>query len=256
MNNKLKQTLISSALLSTLALVGCNSTQNSNNITSIQAFEQQLQQSDRPEKDKLRDAGRKPAQVVDFFGIEPGMTVLEVLSSGGYYTEILSEKVGSNGQVIAQNNRFILDVFNGRFAKEFEQRFDNNRLNNVDHYVKEFTEFDLNNQVDVITIILNYHDMYSNFSQTKRAKVLAQMKQALKPGGTVGVIDIESKHGNQKALHRISADLVIKDFTEAGFVLDSEAEFLKNPADDYSKMVFDPSVRGKTDRFVLRFKAQ
>ena len=49
--------------------------------------------------DRDRDAGRKPEKVMQFFGIKPGMTVLEVLSSGGYYTEVLSHRVGPTGKV-------------------------------------------------------------------------------------------------------------------------------------------------------------
>lgn len=238
------------ALAFTGTLVACQST---NDQAAVDDFRQQLQTSDRPDADKKRDVGRKPAEVMSFFGVEPGMTVMEVLSSGGYYTEILSQRVKGEGKVIAQNNRFILDVFDGRFSKEFNQRLENQRLSNVEHYVKEFGEFDISNQVDVVTIVLNYHDMYSNFSKEKRMKVLSQIKQALKKDGVVGVIDMESSNGNQKDLHRISKDLVIADFKEAGFKLDAEADFLRNPSDDYSKIVFDPSVRGKTDRFVMKF---
>ncbi len=247
-NTLINRTLIALTLAGTLA--ACQSTMDA---SSTDTFAQNLINSDRPASDKERDVGRKPAEVVDFFGIQDGMTVLEILSSGGYYTEILSQRVGSKGKVIAQNNRFILDIFDGRFAKELDGRLANKRLNNVEHYVKEFGEFDIENQVDVVTIVLNYHDMYSNFPKAKRMKVLQQIKKSLKPGGTVGVIDMESNNGNQKDLHRISQDLVINDFADAGFKLEAKADFLKNPADDYSKVVFDKAVRGKTDRFVFKF---
>ncbi len=119
--------------------------------------------------------------------------------------------------------------------------------------LKNFGELDITNQVDVVTIVLNYHDMYSNFPKEKRMKVHEKIKEALKSGGVVGVIVMLSNYGNQKDLHRISQNLVIVDFAEAGFKLDGKADFLKNSNDDYSKIVFDPSVRGKTDRFVFRF---
>ena len=250
----MKQITLANRALLALAFTGVLSAcQTTENTQDVETFAQQIQLSDRPEKDKARDAGRQPAKVMSFFGVESGMTVMEILSSGGYYTEILSQKVGENGKVIAHNNRFILDVFDGRFGKEFAHRFDNNRLQNVEHYVKEFGEFDIHNQVDVITIVLNYHDLYSNAPKAQRMKVLRQLKSALKSGGVIGVIDMESSNGNQKALHRISQQLVVDEFAEAGFTLDATANFLKNPKDDYSKMVFDPSIRGKTDRFVLRF---
>jgi predicted methyltransferase len=86
-------------------------------------------------------------------------------------------------------------------------------------------------------------------------KILAQLKKALKPGGVLGLIDMETnaKEHNPK-LHRVNEAYVKQELAEAGFELDGEAAFLRNPNDDYSKVVFDPKVRGKTDRFVLRFK--
>jgi len=218
-------------------------------------FSQALQSESRAEKDKKRDAGRKPQQVMQFFGIEPGMTVLEVLSSGGYYTEVLSHRVGTKGKVIAQNNKFILQVMDGRFGKEFSKRTADNRLANVIHYKKEFGEFDLRDEVDVVTVVLNYHDLYSVAPKEERMKILSQLKKALKPGGVLGLIDMESGAGEHKPkLHRIHHQRVRDELAEAGFSLDAEASFLQNKNDDYSKMVFDPSVRGNTDRFVFKFK--
>ena len=87
------------------------------NSLSDKHFMSAMQSSDRSEADKTRDGNRKPDKVMQFFGIEPGMTVLEILASGGYYTEVLSHRVGDTGKVYAQNNKFILEVMNGRFAK-------------------------------------------------------------------------------------------------------------------------------------------
>ncbi|WP_286267390.1 class I SAM-dependent methyltransferase [Thalassotalea atypica] len=215
-----------------------------------------MQSSERADADKARDENRKPSKVMKFFGVKPGMKVLEVLASGGYYTEVLSHRVGGSGKVYAQNNKFILEVLNGRFAKEFAERTANNRLSNVTHYKSEFDDIDLKNEIDVVTIVLNYHDFYSNFSKEKRIEILKTLKATLKPGGILGLIDMESGTTvHNKDLHRIHHQDVRDDFKEAGFVLDAEAAFLRNPNDDYSKMVFEPSVRGKTDRFVFRFKA-
>lgn len=223
---------------------------------SNKQFMSAMQSSDRAEVDKARDESRKPDKVMQFFGIKPGMTVLEILASGGYYTEVLSHRVGDKGKVYAQNNKFILEIMNGRFAKEFATRTEKNRLNNVTHYQSELNEIDLKNQIDVVTIVLNYHDFYSNFPKEKRINILKNLKTTLKPGGVLGVIDMESGTKiHNKDLHRIHHQNVRDEFKEAGFVLEAEADFLKNANDDYSKMVFEPSVRGKTDRFVFRFKA-
>jgi len=244
-----KKSVLALSLIGLISACGNINTLNNDDISIAMQGEQ------RSEKDRARDAGRKPEQVMDFFNIQPGMSVLEVLSSGGYYTEVLSNRVGRSGTVYAQNNRFILDVFDGRFAKEFEQRTQNNRLENVNHYIKEFGEFDLKEQVDAVTIVLNYHDMYSNFDEEKRFKVLSQIKTALKPGGVLGIIDMQAKAGEHNPkLHRIHDQIVRDELALAGFILEAEADFLSNSKDDYSKVVFDPSVRGKTDRFVFKYK--
>ena len=62
-----------------------------------------LATSDRLAEDKARDVGRRPAEVLAFLGIEPGMTVMDVIASGGYYSEVLAEAVGPDGLVYAQN---------------------------------------------------------------------------------------------------------------------------------------------------------
>ena len=226
------------------------------NNTDDQKFMTAMQSSERTEADKARDENRKPDKVMEFFGIKPGMTVLEILASGGYYTEVLSHRVGETGKVYAQNNKFILEVLNGRFSKEFDVRTANNRLKNVIHYKNEFKDINLKKQIDVVTIVLNYHDFYSNIPKEERINILKEFKATLKPGGVLGLIDMESgTRVHNKDLHRIHHQNVRDEFKEAGFVLDAEADFLKNTKDDYSKMVFEPSVRGKTDRFVFRFKA-
>ena len=68
------------------------------------AIEQAVANSARPEADTLRDSNRKPAEVLEFFGIEPGMNVLDIFAGGGYYTEILSYLVGDDGKVTLYNN--------------------------------------------------------------------------------------------------------------------------------------------------------
>jgi len=223
--------------------------------TDEMLFTNSLQSPQRSTTDKAKDEGRKPQQVMQFFGIEKGMTVLEIVSTGGYYTEVLSHRVGDKGKVIAHNNKFILEVFEGRFSKEFEQRTANNRLANVEHYVKEFGQFDIKEQADVATIVLNYHDLYSNITKDERMNLLSQIKRALKPGGKIGIIDMEANSGeHQPKLHRVYHQRVLGELVEAGFVFEAQADFLKNSDDDHSKIVFDPSIRGKADRFVLRFK--
>ena len=78
---------------------------------------------------------------------------------------------------------------------------------------------------------------------------------ALKPGGTLALIDhVGNADADNNSIHRIDPALVRKTATDAGFVVDAESDLLAHADDDHSKMVFDPSVRGKTDRFMLRLR--
>jgi len=216
----------------------------------------QLNES-RSIEDKKRDFHRKPQQVLSFLGVQPGMSVLEILSSGGYYTEILSKAVGISGRVHAHNNDYILKVMEGKIADEFNARTANNRLPNVTHHKQELddiSEMEIKESVDMATIFLNYHDLYAMMSKPKRMAVLMQISNNIRPGGVLGVIDMEAGVGeNNPELHRIHHQIVRDELKELGFVLHSEGHFLKNPTDNYADSVFSPGIRGKADRFIFKF---
>lgn len=240
---------------STSFLGACSTTANHSLDSQYeQRFAASLSQEARPEADRKRDAGRKPQQVMQFAGISPGMKVLDIIASGGYYTEVLSHRVGTNGKVLAHNNEFMLNVLDGRFNKEITQRLQGNRLSNVERFEKEFGDFQLESEIDAVTMMLNYHDIYS-FPEERRNALLSEIKTALKPGGIFVVIDMEANEGKHNPdLHRVRSDVVRKEVIAAGFSLEKEGDFLRNPNDDHTKIVFDKSIRGKTDRFVFIFK--
>ena len=217
------------------------------------AFEKALQDPMRPAEDRQRDAGRKPAEVMKVFGIKPGMKVLDLVASGGYYTEVISHKVGPKGEVLSHNNTFMLEVMDGRFDKEMTERLKNQRLSNVTRWHRESDDLGLDNEIDVATLVLNYHDFY-NLDKDLRFAFLGEVKKALKPGGVFGVIDMQANPGEfNPKLHRINDEIVKREIVSAGFTLMEENSLLRNTTDDHTKLVFDPSVRGKTDRFILRF---
>ncbi len=225
--------------------------------TSI--YEDAVASDTRLEGDTDRDAGRKPAAVLAFLGIKPGDSVLEMFAGGGYYTELLAHVVGDDGHVTAHQNTPLLN-FAGDAIKA---RHADGRLPNVDTLMAENNELALEaDQYDAITIILNYHDLYWSSEQYAWEQIdvpvfLAELYKALKPGGTLGIVDHAAAPGSPSetgsTLHRIDSAVVIADLGEAGFVLDGESDVLRNPDDDQSKNVFDPEIRGKTDRFVLKF---
>lgn len=214
----------------------------------------------RPAEDQASDTGRQPAAVLEFFGIQPGDTVLEMWAGAGYYTELLAHVVGENGKVVAHANTPILN-----FAGEaHEKRFADNRLPNTEVLMAENNELALEaDSFNAATIILNYHDLYWSSEQYGWDQIdipafHAELFKGMKPGGILGIVDHQAASGSPgetgNTLHRIDSAIVIAELTAAGFVLDGESDVLRNAEDDYSKSVFDPEIRGNTDRYVLRFR--
>lgn len=214
----------------------------------------------RPAADRERDAGRKPAAVLEFFGIAPGMVVLDMFSGGGYYTEIMARVVGAHGKIVAHSNSPYLSFV----GDEFAARYADNRLANVDVLMAENNELALAaERFDAITLILSYHDIYHEDLENGWAKIdgpkfLAELRKSLKPGGLLGIVDHYAEAGapgeTGSTIHRIDLAIVLAEMQAAGFELEARSDLLRNPADDLNKLVFAPEVRGKTDRFVLRFR--
>lgn len=214
----------------------------------------------RPEADRASDAGRKPGAVLEFFGIQPGDTVLEMWAGGGYYTELLAHVVGESGKVVAHTNTPILNFA----GEEHTNRHADNRLPNVEILLAENNELVLGaDSFDAATIILNYHDLYWSSEEYGWEKIdvpafLAELYKGIKPGGTLGIVDHQAAGGSPAStggtLHRIDSAIVIAELEDAGFVFEGESNVLANPEDDHTKNVFDPEIRGRTDRFVLRFR--
>ncbi len=192
----------------------------------------------RPESDRLRDADRRPADVLAFAGVAPGQRVLELVGAGGYYTELLARTVGAEGQV------YVTRIDPERLAGD--------RLPNV-QVVPDAGPSQGN--LDLVFTALNYHDIVN--LGIERGPVLANIAQLLRPGGRLVVIDHAAIDGSGArdvgTLHRIDPALVIEDVTAAGLVAAGSSAVLANPDDDHTLPVFDPTVRGRTDRFVLLF---
>lgn len=223
-------------------------------------YEQAVANPDRSDADRQRDAGRMPARVLDFIGIGRGMSVLDMFSGGGYYTELLSRVVGPEGRVVAHTN----SAYAGFVGDETVNRYADNRLPNVEILLAENNELELPAaEFDVVMLILSYHDLYyvepaNGWPRIDAARFRAELHKALKPGGVLAVVDHYAAAGSPRetgnTLHRIDPQIVISELEADGFVLDSSADFLRNVEDDHSKAVFEPEVRGRTDRFVLKFR--
>jgi predicted methyltransferase len=214
--------------------------------------------ADRPADDRKLDAGRRPDQMLAFFGIAPGMQVADLFAGGGYTTELLSRAVGPTGKVYSQNGPFPEKY--KKMGEVWETRLKKPALGNVVAVKKPFDAPDLlpvaPGSLDAVIMNMNYHDMV--LFKIDRDKVNAAVFKALKPGGVYIVTDHVAKAGSTEkdanTLHRIDPAVVIAQAKAAGFVLEAQSTLLANPQDGHDKIVFAPEIKGHTDKFVLKFR--
>ncbi len=210
----------------------------------------------RSEANRALDEGRMPAEVLAFSGLKAGDVVADYQAGGGYYSELIADVVGAKGRVYA------LTQPNFYKAAEWDKlRAAHPNLYPVVAPAQALTLAP--GSVDVIFTHLVYHDLYwenAKFQHPRQdvPSVLRGWFAAVKRGGHVIVIDHAGNPGDPRATadayHRIDPARVIADMTAAGFVLEAQSNLLQRSEDAHDKLVFDPSVRGKTDRFVLKFR--
>ena len=205
-----------------------------------------------------RDESRKPGEIIKFMDVQPGMTVLDMVSNGGFYAEILASVVGDEGRIIAHT--FAPNGMDPDFAYAEYIRSSSHMKNVVPIYAN-FADLDLKeNTLDRVFLVQNYHDFYFDrpgYGVDDVQPVLAMFRKALKPSGVMAIIDHEASSGapstSGTTLHRISSDIVKNDMQAAGFKLSGSLDILMNNNDDKTKSVFDPAIRGKSSRFILRY---
>jgi len=216
-----------------------------------------FEKDQRAQQDVLRDAQSKGPEIVDLVGIKPNMQVLDILGGGGYYSEIISGKVGQGGNVYLHNNQAYMPWV----EKELIARLDENRLENVVRWDKEADNLALKKQsFDAIFFVLGYHDMYHTAKDWSIDKddFLKQLDESLKAGGKLLVVDHNAVAGSgtqhSQKLHRIDVEYVKKELTGKGYKLIKESSILANLKDDRMGSPFSKEMRRKTDRFVLLFE--
>jgi len=213
----------------------------------------------RPAEDRIDDEARKPASVLAFISADPGITLFEIEAGSGYYTELFSKIVGPDGIVIMQYPA----SFDGFLKDAVGMRLAGNRLPNVRLTKSIFDNLDAETaSVDIVTWLLGPHELYFTPSDGSSlggvTQTYAEIYRILKPGGHLVILDHAAALGSSEttggALHRIDPAIVKSLVLAAGFGFVDEADFLRNSDDQYEMIVFDPVVRRKTDRFLLKYK--
>ncbi|WP_168204300.1 class I SAM-dependent methyltransferase [Aliikangiella coralliicola] len=216
---------------------------------------------ERAQSDKSRDQHRKPAEILALAGLKPGMKVVDLLSGGGYYTDIISRVVGDKGQVIAHNAPYVVNRFANFFndqEKGWPAKFRSPQWKkNVVKSIEELDTINLPVQLDVALMVLFYHDTV--WQGVNRDMMNRRIFNALKPGGAYVIVDHSAKAGSGikdvKKLHRIDKQFVIDEITKVGFKLEADSNLLSHPEDtrDYIFTRDRQTRRDQTDRMVLKF---
>ena len=220
------------------------------------ALSSRLASVERPEQDVARDTQRRPDRVLDFLGVESGMTAVDLVASSGYYTEVLSIAVGPRGRVYAQNDAFTRAARDGYYVKSLDSRLASGRIPNVEKLDRELSDLGLDAEsVDFALTALNFHDIHHAYGEMAVEEFLAEIHRVLKPDGVFGVIDHAGRVGaNNAKLHRIPETTVRRALKAAGFVVEARSALLRNRNDDRTSSVFYEGIQGRTDRFILRVR--
>jgi len=242
-----------------LAVAGCMTVETPTSSLS-NSYAEAVAAPDRPADARALDASRKPVEVLQWLGIRKGMDVADLISGTGYWAEIMAHIVGPTGSVTAyEPNQFYNDEKGNVLWAGIKARTP----------VVAMTRYPFEafapppRSLDAALINLNYHDLYWESAKYKIPRTdpdawARALFAAMRPGGVVGVIDHAGNPGMDtralvEKLHRIDPAVVRADFERAGFRYAGSSGLLANPADDHSKNVFDAEIRGKTDRFMMKF---
>ena len=210
--------------------------------------------ADRSDEDRERDARRHPAEFLVFTGVHRGAHVAEIGAGSGYTTELLVRAVGPEGVVYGHNEPAVIEKFLSESWPARLARPGNEKVARVDRGFGDPLPSEVGD-LDLIVIVYAYHD--TPLYGVDRAAMNARLFGALKPGGSLVVVDHHAKAGapvdeTADTLHRIDEAVVRQELEAAGFVLDGTAEFLRNPEDTRDEPFFKREA--PTDAFVLRFK--
>lgn len=221
-------------------------------------YESVIADSGRPATDTARDVNRKPADVLAFVDLKPGARIGDYAAGNGYFTRLFAAAVGPAGHVYASVPSPLFQYPNiVKGIGEIEDYIVTHPNVSVSFgAVLEAARYP--EALDVFFIAQNYHDLRDPFmGPVDMAAFNRAVFKALKPGGHYIVLDHVAAAGApadvSDTLHRIEPSTVRREVLAAGFRLEGESPLLANADDPHTKGVFDDSIRGRTDQFLLKF---
>ncbi len=253
------------------AVAGCASSSQTLSPDRIAAI---VNAPDRAPADRINDIRRKPADMLAFIGVRPGMTAFDVSAGRGYTTELIARAVGPTGKVYGQTAPRVegrappaqpegaaappaASATAAPVAPTLAERI---RNPNTSHIVAVSRPFDdpippevAPGSLDLVTLMFNYHDF--GHLGVDRAKTNAAVFRALKRGGVYVIADHSGRPGTGMSesgtLHRVEEAFVQREVEAAGFKLAAQGNFMRNPNDPRDRNTPEPPM--PKDEFVLKF---
>jgi len=238
--------LLGAVASASILLAGCTTTPADDARAAAERYQAVIASPLRTDQDRRTDAARHPAEFLPFTQVQPGMRALDVSTGGGYTSQLLALAVGPEGRLYAQAPNP---------GPTVRRRLEEHPQANFILVARPFDDPipEEARGLDLVTLIQNYHDIAN--LPVDRVRMNQRILAALKPGGRYVVVDHAARAGtgtaDTRTLHRIDEDVVKREVLQAGFVLDAEGDFLRNPADPRDKTSGDSPFF--TDKFALRF---
>jgi predicted methyltransferase len=213
----------------------------------------------RPDDQVKLDVTRKPALSVLFSEAKAGDRIADVMSGNGYFTRILSDVVGPSGHVYAYIPTEQIAHCSPREIAGTQAIARDSSYRNVTLLTGSLADFRMPEKLDLIWMSQSYHDLHDSFLGPANVAVLNKtIFDTLKPGGVFLVIDHVAEAGSglrdTETLHRIDPIRMKNEIEAAGFVLESQSDVLRSTDDDHKRAIFDPTIRGRTDQVLFRFR--
>jgi predicted methyltransferase len=215
----------------------------------------------RPPADTARDPDRKPAETLAFVGVKPNDKIADYAAGAGYFTRLFANVAGPAGHVYASVPSPLFQYPNIVKGIAEVQAYAVDHQNVSVSFGSVLSTVRYPEKLDLFWISQNYHDLHDRFmGPVDMAAFNRAVYNALKPGGVYVVLDHVAAKGSPAdvtdTLHRIEPSTVRREVEAAGFSFEGQSTLLSNPADPHTAGVFDPSIRGHTDQFMIKFRRQ